>query len=113
MVFTGNAFAGAGKKALKNSGRPAVLERMHRVLEKMDLDANQTAKISAILDQAETQLQALHAQSKSGDKSAAKGQAKSLLIRTRTDIVEQLTPQQSQTFQNEFRINKRGGVKSK
>ena len=46
MVFTGNAVAGAGKKALKNSGRPAVLERMHRVLEKMDLDANQTAKIS-------------------------------------------------------------------
>ena len=102
------AGAAAGKK--NPSGRPPQLERLHQVLEKMNLSNDQVAKITPILDNADEQVMSLKAQSKGkgnkgnkGNKGGARGNLQNLLRQTISEIEQVLTPEQRTTFRNEMR----------
>jgi len=101
------ALAGGGaKKALKAGGadRPRPLQRIHQILDKLDLSAEQTAKITPILDQAESQAQSIRRDVKaSGDRSAAKEKVRALVLQTKSQIEAQLTPEQKAKFDDQLK----------
>jgi hypothetical protein len=98
----GSAFAGGGK-GLKNAGKQRGagprFERLHEILDKMDLNADQHKSIDQILTDAEAKLLDLRAQAKSsGDKQAVRGQVRTIMQDTIQKVSAQLTPEQKQQF---------------
>ena len=74
--------------------RHEVLERLKAALEKLDLTADQKAKIKAIVADTRTKLQALRAEAKSGGTDQIREKAKAIIKDAREQIAAVLTPEQ-------------------
>src|SRR4051794_17245409 len=91
--FVGTAFAGGGKgvkNAARQRGAGRHFEKLHEVLDKLDLNADQHKAVDEALTSAETQLRDLRAQAKSsGDKEAARSKVKEVMQQTIQKIEQQ------------------------
>lgn len=99
-AFSSSAMAAKGVKGAKGDhaeGRG--VERIKEQLGKLDLSDDQTKKISDILDDARTKVQAALADAKdSGDKEAAKEKVKPIIRDATQKIMAELTPDQKTKF---------------
>jgi Spy/CpxP family protein refolding chaperone len=102
LAFTAIATAGPGKAAFTGPDRES-FPRIRQILSSLNLNADQQTKVNDILDQAATQVRNLRDQAKTGDKSAAREQLKSIRKEIISKIEPVLTNDQKTTFHEKLK----------
>ncbi len=97
--FEQMTLAGPGGGAGAAGGQRQVGERFKQMLEKLDLSADQKEKVKKIMEEAKPKLEEIRKEAQSGDKQAVREKAMAAMREVYQKVLEVLTPEQKQKFQ--------------